>query len=124
MLLRLLLTAILVQDPCASMSSQGYTPKLPALVKVGDAFYSIRYGCPSTVYGMTWAKKHVICLNPNMDAPKFREVLTHELLHAARNEAGYPLDQKSTEEDIINTAAPIFAVMLRKNPEVVELLTK
>lgn len=62
-------------------------PKIPA-IKVGTGEYRFKESELDGALGICKTTEHEIVLTPNLNKNKFREVLTHEIIHAIMVEYG------------------------------------
>lgn len=109
---------------------------LPKTVTVGNVTYEIKatkeaiatvsVKCRHELSGHCDYEAQVIALDPDMGPDTTKEVLVHELLHAACRAAGAdPVedDDKNQEERYVLPMAPSLLLVLRQNPSLVKYLT-
>ncbi len=104
----------------------------PKLIKVGPYVYTVffdkkkikkaSYGQGKAVYGETDKNKLEIIVDPEPNIQIQREILWHEIKHAAYAWVEAAIDDP-TEEQIICLTAPIELQIMRDNPELLEFLT-
>lgn len=99
--------------------------RIPRTVKVGPHVYRvIRKSKEQMPDNLGWCDftELSIWLLRGMRLSKTREILVHELMHAAC----YPTfcgEEKFTDEEFVTATAPVWLSILRENPKLVEYLT-
>lgn len=112
------------------MASKPRIP-LPQRIKVGPLTYKVAYWTNEDLhghgdilyYGRCMKPTCTIYLRPGLADCRLREVLVHELLHAAFDVTGLDQQEGANEEATVSALAyPILAI-LRDNPDLVAFLT-
>ncbi len=110
------------------------TARLPATLRIGATTWTIRcdesfhkealsFHDASSVRGICDSEAQVIYIKPGLHPDVTREVLHHEVMHAAFDVAGGPsLPDDEEEETFIRVTSPMLVQILVDNPPFVKYL--
>lgn len=102
---------------------------LPRSVRLGVHRFTIRHD-PTVAHrganGETYPELLEVRISPDLAPTREREVVAHELLHAAWHQTGLRSPDHGAadlEEEIIGALAPLVLELLRRNRRLVDYLT-
>lgn len=100
--------------------------RIPRTIKIGPHLYRVLRKTKAALgddLGKCVFNNVEIWLLRGMEASKAREILIHEVLHACT----YPTfcnDKKFSDEDFVESTAPVLLSVLRENPKLVAYLVE
>lgn len=100
---------------------------IPSTVRVGSHVYTVEEKASINKdkrYGECHVGNLSILIRKDTVPSKKREIVLHEILHAAWEAGGLQLLKQVTEEDAVDRFAYVMLGVLRSNPDLVTYLTE